>query len=165
MLKLLRKKQKRDYERRHMLKTEIKIYDIVLLKSNKPFHQKGRKFLQKWLGPYTVMNISDKVVATLKIASTMILKNKYNIVQRKHHIQEAENKSKSTSNEESAKFWNHTPDKIVETILLYAEQQSKNSSSGHKCETNASIKSTCCKWAHITEGKGPALLSNMYINM
>ena len=84
MLKLLRKKQKRDYERRYMLKTEIKMYDIALLKSNKLFHQKGRKFSQKWLGPYTVMNISEKVVATLKTASTVILKNKYNIVQRKY---------------------------------------------------------------------------------
>ena len=66
ILKLLRKKQKRDYESRHMSKTEIKVDDIVLLKNNKRFDRKGGKFSQKWLGPYTVMNISDKGVATLK---------------------------------------------------------------------------------------------------
>ena len=77
-------------------------------------------FHKKWLGPYTVMNISDKGVATLKNASAMTLKNKYNIVQHKHYIQGADNKSKSTSNEESANFWNHAPDEIVEAILLYA---------------------------------------------
>ena len=63
-----------------------------------------RKFSQKWLGPYTVMNISDKGVVTLKNASGVTLKNKYNIVQIKHYIQELDNKSKSTSNEQSASF-------------------------------------------------------------
>ena len=42
-------------------------------------------------------------------------------------------------------------------------QQSKNSFPGHKCETYASIKSTCRKWARITERKGPALLPKVYI--
>ena len=78
--------------------------DIVLLKNNKRFDRKGGKFSQKWLGPYTVMNISDKGVATLKSASGVILKNKYNIVQLKHYIQRVDDKSKSTSNEESANF-------------------------------------------------------------
>ena len=60
------------------------------------------------------MNISDKGVATLKNASGMTLKNKYNIVQLKHYIQGADNKSKSASIEESANFfWNHAPDEIV----------------------------------------------------
>ena len=45
-----------------------------------------------------------------KNASGVTLKNKYNIVQPKYYIQGADNKSKSTSNEESAKFWNHAPD-------------------------------------------------------
>ena len=49
-------------------------------------------------------------------------------------------------------------------ILLYAVQQSDNSFHGHKCETYASIKSTCRKWARITEGKGPALLPKIYID-
>ena len=50
------------------------------------------------------MNISDKGVVTLKNASGVTLKNKYNIVQIKHYIQELDNKSKSTSNEQSASF-------------------------------------------------------------
>ena len=80
----------------------------------------------------------------------------------KHYIQGADDKSKSTSNEESANFWNHAPDETVEMILLYAVQQSENSFPGPKCETYASIKSTCRKWARIIEGKGPALLPNIY---
>ena len=67
------------------------------------------------------MNISDKGVATFKNALGVTLKNKYNIVQLKHYIQGAEDKSKSTSNEESANFWNHEPDEIVEMILLFVE--------------------------------------------
>ena len=49
-------------------------------------------------------------------------------------------------------------------ILLDAVQQSENSFPGHKCDTYASIKSTCHKWARIIEGKGPTLLSNIYID-
>ena len=80
------------------------------MKSNKQFDWKGGNFSKKCLGPYTVVNISDKGVATLKNASGVTLKNKYNIVQLKHYIQGADNKSKSTSNEESANFRNHAPD-------------------------------------------------------
>ena len=138
--------------------------NIVLLKNNKRFDRKGGKFSQKWLGPYTVMNISDNGVATLKKASGVTLKNKYNIAQLKHYIQGADDKSKSTSNEESANFWNHAPDEIVEMILLYAVQQSENSLPGNKYETYTSIKSTCRKWAHITEGKGSALLPKINID-
>ena len=104
------------------------------------------------------MNISDKGVATLTNGSGVTVKNKYNIVQLKHCIQEADDKSKSTSNEESANFWNHAPDEIVAIILLCAVRQSENSFPAHKCETYASIKSRCCKWACIIGGKDPALV-------
>ena len=67
-----------------MSKTEIKVDDIVLLKNNKRFDRKDGKFSQKWLGLYTVMNISDRGVATLKDALGVTLNNKYNIVQLKH---------------------------------------------------------------------------------
>ena len=66
--------------------------DIVLLKNRKQFDQKGGKFSQKWLGPYTVMNISGKRVSTLKNALGVTLKNKYNIVQVKHYIHGADDK-------------------------------------------------------------------------
>ena len=49
-------------------------------------------------------------------------------------------------------------------ILLYAVQQSENSFPGHKCETYASIKSTCRKWGRVIEGKGPVLLLKIYID-
>ena len=79
-IKAAQKKQKRDYNSRHMSKTEIKIDDIVLLKNNKRFDRKGGKFSQKWLGSQAVMNISDKGVATLENASRVTFQNKYNIV-------------------------------------------------------------------------------------
>ena len=63
------------------------------------------------------MNFSDKGIATSKNASGVTLKNKYNIVQLKHYIQRADNKSKSTSNVEFANYWNHAPDDIVEMIF------------------------------------------------
>ena len=147
-----------------MSKTEIKVDDIVLLKNNKRFDRKGGRFSQKQHDPYTVTNISDKGVATLKNASGVTLKNKCNIVQLKHYIQGEDDKLKSTSNEESANFGNHVPDEIVEMILLYAVQQSENSFPKHKCETYASIKSTCRKWARIIEGKSSALLPKIYID-
>ena len=75
-IKAAQKTQKRDYDRRHMSQTEIKVDDIVLLKINKRFDRKCGKFSKKWLGPYTVMNISDKGVATLKNALGVTLKNK-----------------------------------------------------------------------------------------
>ena len=98
-IKAAQKKQKQDYDCRHMSKTEIKVGDIVLLKNNKRYDGKDGKFSQKWLIPYTVMNISDEGVATLQNALGVTLKNKYNIVQLKHFIQGADDKSKSTSNE------------------------------------------------------------------
>ena len=47
ILELLRKKQKRDYDRTHMPKTEIRVDDSVLLKNSKRFDRKGGKFSQK----------------------------------------------------------------------------------------------------------------------
>ena len=58
------KKQKRGYDHRHWSKTEIRMDDTVLLKNNKRFDRKGGKLSQKWLGPYTVVNIYDKGVVT-----------------------------------------------------------------------------------------------------
>ena len=54
-IKAAQKTQKRDYDRRHMSQTEIKVDDIVLLKINKRFDRKCGKFSKKWLGPYTLL--------------------------------------------------------------------------------------------------------------
>ena len=43
-IRAAQKKQKRDYDCRHMSKTKIKEDDIVLLKNNKRFDRKGGKF-------------------------------------------------------------------------------------------------------------------------
>ena len=69
--------------------------DIVLLKNNKRFNRKGGKLSQKWLGPYTVWNISEKGISTLKNPLVLTLKKTFNLVQLKHYIQEADEKSKS----------------------------------------------------------------------
>ena len=135
----------------------------MLLKNNKQFDQKGGKFSQKWLRLYTIMNNSGKGVSTLK--NEVTLKNKYNIVQNKRFIQGTDDKSKSTSNEESINFWNHVPDEIVEMVLRYVVQQSENYFPGHMCGTYASIKLTCHKWASVIEEKGPVLLWKIYIDM
>ena len=48
-IKAAQKKQKWDYDHRHMSKTEIKVDDIVLLKNNKRFDRKCGTFSRKWL--------------------------------------------------------------------------------------------------------------------
>ena len=87
ILKATQKKQKQDYDHRHLSKTESKVDDIVLLKNNKRFDREGGKFSQKWFGPYTVVSTPDKGVATLKNALGLTLKKTCNIVQLKHYIQ------------------------------------------------------------------------------
>ena len=62
----------------------------------------------------------------------------------------------------SSNFWSDAPDEIVEMILIYALQQSKNYI--EKCETYNSIKSICQKWSKIAEGKGPVFLARVYID-
>ena len=59
-IKAAQKKQKPDYDRRHMSNQEINVDDMVLMKNNKAIDCKGGKFSQKWLGPYTVTKISEK---------------------------------------------------------------------------------------------------------
>ena len=51
-IKAAQKKQKRDYDRRHMSNSEIRVDDMVFMENNKRIDWKGRKFSQKWLGPY-----------------------------------------------------------------------------------------------------------------
>ena len=63
-IKAAQKKQKRDYDHRHMSKTEIRVDDMVLMKNNKRIDRKGGKFSQKWFGSYTVTKISEKGVMT-----------------------------------------------------------------------------------------------------
>ena len=83
-IKSAQKKQKRDYDRRHMSNLEIRVDDMVLMKSNKRIGQKGGKFSQKLLHPYTVNKISEKGVVTLKNISSLILNKKYNVANLKH---------------------------------------------------------------------------------
>ena len=51
-IKNVQEKQKRDYDRRHLSNTDIRIGDPVLLRNNRRQDRKGGKFTFKWLGPY-----------------------------------------------------------------------------------------------------------------
>ena len=59
-------KQKKDFDRRHLSNSEIKVGDLILLSNNKRKDRKGGKSSFAWLGPYIVSEITPKVVATLK---------------------------------------------------------------------------------------------------
>ena len=134
-IKAAQKKQKRDYDRRHMSNPEISVDDMVLMKNNKRIDRKGGKFSQKWLGSFTVTKIFEKGVVTLKNTSGLILNKKYNVANLKHYFQEESDDTSSTAIR-SSNFWSDAPDEIVEMILLYALQQSRNSV--EKCETTVS---------------------------
>ena len=121
-IKAAQKKQKRDYDRRHMFNPEIRVDDMVLMKNNNRIYRKGGKFSQKRLGPYTVTKISEKGVVTLKNTSSLILNKKYNVANIIF-------KKNLTTPHQLRFAFNFliTPDEIVEMILLYALQQSRNS--------------------------------------
>ena len=85
---------------------------MVLMKTNKRINRKGRKFLQKWLGLYTVTKLSEKWVVTLKNTSGLILNKKYNVYNLRHYFQEEFDDTSSTAIR-SSNFWSDAPDEIV----------------------------------------------------
>ena len=101
-----------------MSNPEIRVDDMVLMKNNKRIDRKGRKFSQKWLGPYTVTKISEKGVVTLKNTSGLILNKKYNVANLKHYFQEESGDTSSTAIR-SSNFWSDAPDEIVVVFFLY----------------------------------------------
>ena len=69
---------------------------LVLLRNNKRNDKKGGKFTPTWIGPYTVIAISEKGATTLKNAASHVLKTKYNFSQLKpYHEPEPSNKNES----------------------------------------------------------------------
>ena len=110
--------------------------------------------------PIRLPKYLQKLVATLKTTSSLILNKKYNVANLKHYFQE-ESGDTSLTAIRSSNFWSGAPDEIVRMILLYVLQQSRDSI--EKCETYNCIKSTCRKWSKIVEGKGPAFLPRVYI--
>ena len=86
-----------------------------------------REVLTKMARPLDgYQKISEKGVATLKNTSGLILNKKYNVANLKHYFQQESDDTLSTAIHPS-NFWSDTPDEIVEMILLYALQQSRNS--------------------------------------
>ena len=94
------KKQKRDYDRRHMSNPAITVDGMVLRKNNKPIDWKGGRFSQKWLGPYTVTKISEKRVVTLENTSGLILGKKCKVANIKHDFDDTSSIAIRSSN-----FW------------------------------------------------------------
>ena len=111
--------------------------------------------------PIRLPKYLQKLVATLKTTSSLILNKKYNVANLKHYFQEESDDTSSTAIR-SSNFWSDAPDEIVEMILLYALQQSGNSV--EKCKNYNSIISTCLKWLKIVKVKGPAFLPRVYID-
>ena len=104
-IKAAQKKQKRDYDRRHVSNSEIRVDDMMLMKNNKRIDRKGGKFS----GPYTVSKISEKGVVTLKNKSGLILNKKYNVANLKHYFQEESDDTPSTAIR-SSNFWSDASD-------------------------------------------------------
>ena len=90
-----------------------------------------------------------------KNTSGLILSKKCKVANIKHYFDDTSSIAIRSSN-----FWNDAPDEIVEMILLYALQQSRDSI--EQCETYNSIKSTCRKWSKSVEVKVPAFLPRAY---
>ena len=67
----------------------------------------------------------------MKNTSGLILNKKYNVANLKHFQEESDDTSSTAIL--TLNFWSDAPDEIVEMILLYALQQSKNSI--EKCGT------------------------------
>ena len=88
----------------------------------------------------------------MKNTSGLILNKKYNVAILKHYFQKESDDTPSTAIR-SSNFWSDAPDEIVEMILLYALQQSRNFI--EKCETYKSIKLPCRRWSKKVERKGP----------
>ena len=133
---------------------------LVLLRNNKRYDGKSGKFTPKWIGPYTVIAISEKGATTLKNAAGHVLKTKYNVSQLKpYHEPEPSNKKES-------KFWDvDAPDEIIEIILVMAIKQSSHSFPDHKCETFNNMRQTCRRWARILQSKETQkALPRVYIN-
>ena len=147
-----------------MPKTEIKVDDSVLLKNSKRFDRKGGKFSQKWFGPYTVINISDKGVGTLKTHREWLLRINTTLFNLNTTFNEQTTNQNQHQMQNLQIFGIMHQTTLLRWFFLYAMQQSENSFPGHKCKTYASIKSTCRKWARIIEAKGPALLLKIYID-
>ena len=59
-------KQKKDFDQRHLSKTEIKVGDLILLCNNKRKDKKGGKFSSAWLDTYIASEITPKGVTLLK---------------------------------------------------------------------------------------------------
>ena len=67
--------------------------------------------------PIRLPKYLQKLVATLKTTSSLILNKKYNVANLKHYFQEESDDTSSTAIR-SSNFWSDAPDEIIEMILL-----------------------------------------------
>ena len=120
-IKKVQEKQKRDFDRRHLSSTNVKVGDRVLLENKRRHDRKGGKFSHRWLGPYTIKALNRNGLAWLESSKSIVLKQKYNSALLKPYIEyvneEANapdrNYKEQFDNEQSIQekiFWDIMPD-------------------------------------------------------
>ena len=77
-IKKAQEKQKRDFDRRHLSSTNVKVRNRVLLENKRRHDRKGGKFSYRWLGPYTVKALNKNGLASLESSKGIVLKQKCN---------------------------------------------------------------------------------------
>ena len=86
-IKKSQEKQKRNFDRRHLSSTNVKVGDRVLLENKRRHDRKGEKFSYRWLRPYTVKALNKNGLASLESSKGIVLKQKYNSALLKPHIE------------------------------------------------------------------------------
>ena len=88
-IKKSQEKQKRNFDRRHLSSTNVKVGDRVLLENKRRHDRKGEKFSYRWLRPYTVKALNKNGLASLESSKGTVLKQKYNSALLKPYIEYA----------------------------------------------------------------------------
>ena len=136
--------------------------------------RKGGKFTFKFLGPYTVLEVSEKNLSTLQTDETGVsLKKKYNVSLLKPYTEKPSFSSSEENDDEdvddgtspftkvsekSLDFWTKLPNETVEKILTNAVKSSEN-----VAETFRYISHTCVRFQEIISTQKDFILSRIYI--
>ena len=156
-------KQRRDYNRCHQVSNKIKVGQKVLLKNQRRMDRKGGKLSFKWFGPFTVHSISNKDLSSVINKDGTLIKSKCNVYLLKPYLDSDETKvtcdenhPPSATNEQphetekvdppsltekqvlvEERIDNYAitnlPNEIIEMILVYEVNSSKNSTETETC--------------------------------
>ena len=124
------KKQRQDYNRRHQVPNSITVGQKVLLLNQKRMDRKGGKFTFKFLGPYTVLEVSENNLCTLQTDETGVsLKKKPSFSSSEESDDEDVDDGTSPFTkvyEKPLDFWTKLPNETVGKILTNAVKSSEN---------------------------------------